>query len=153
MSGPPPLPPPYAFMRDDECVVCLTSKRCSAFAPCGDVREVLTPTLVPREDTSLLLIDLGRGQDRLGGSVLAQVWNALGSVSPDVAPEDGFSAGQTLPCETTDQLRARAANLAAAQSEHTVCLKLELEEIRREHEKLNDTTVADEAEQDLVQIA
>jgi phosphoribosylformylglycinamidine synthase len=63
----------------------------SAFAPCGDVREVLTPTLVPREDTSLLLIDLGRGQDRLGGSVLAQVWNALGSVSPDVAPEDVIS--------------------------------------------------------------
>ena len=48
----------------------------------------------------------------------------------DVAPEDGFSAGQTLPCETTDQLRARAANLAAAQSEHTVCLKLELEELK-----------------------
>ncbi len=60
----------------------------SAFAPCGDVREVLTPTLVPREDTALLLIDLGRGQDRIGGSVLAQVWNALGSLSPDVAPED-----------------------------------------------------------------
>ena len=60
----------------------------SAFAPCGDVREVLTPTLVPREDTALLLIDLGRGQDRVGGSVLAQVWNALGSVTPDVAPED-----------------------------------------------------------------
>ncbi len=60
----------------------------SAFAPCGDVRRVLTPTLTPSEDTSLLLIDLGRGKDRLGGSVLAQVWNALGSVSPDVAPED-----------------------------------------------------------------
>ena len=60
----------------------------SAFAPCGDVREVLTPTLVPREDTALLLIDLGRGQDRVGGSVLAQVWKALGSTTPDVAPED-----------------------------------------------------------------
>ena len=68
----------------------------SAFAPCGDVREVLTPTLVPREDTSLLLIDLGRGQDRLGGSVLAQVWNALGSISPDVAPEDVISFFELL---------------------------------------------------------
>jgi len=60
----------------------------SAFAPCGDVREVLTPTLERREDTALLLIDLGRGADRVGGSVLAQVWSALGSGSPDVAPED-----------------------------------------------------------------
>lgn len=60
----------------------------SAFAPCGDVREVLTPTLVPRENTRLLLVDLGRGQDRVGGSVLAQVWRAMGGISPDVAPED-----------------------------------------------------------------
>jgi len=54
----------------------------SAFAPCGDVRsEVLTPALLPREDTTLLLVDLGRGQDRLGGSVLAQVWNHMGQVT------------------------------------------------------------------------
>lgn len=60
----------------------------SAFAPCGDVRTVLTPTLVSREDTVLLLIDLGRARDRMGGSVLAQAWNQLGADVPDVAAED-----------------------------------------------------------------
>ena len=33
-------------------------------------------------------MDLGRGRDRLGGSVLAQVWNQMGQVTPDVAPAD-----------------------------------------------------------------
>ena len=73
---------------EDRSVTAPVSLIVSAFAPCGDVREVLTPTLERREDTALLLIDLGRGADRVGGSVLAQVWRALGSGSPDVAPED-----------------------------------------------------------------
>ena len=60
----------------------------SAFAPCGDVRRALTPTLSADEDTVLLLVDLGRGQDRMGGSVLAQVWRQMGTTPPDVAPED-----------------------------------------------------------------
>ena len=72
----------------DRAVTAPVSLIVSAFAPCGDVREVLTPALVPREDTVLLLIDLGRGQDRLGGSVLAQVWNQLGQIPPDVTPQD-----------------------------------------------------------------
>jgi len=61
----------------------------SAFAPCADVRGTLTPELrldVP--DTVLLLVDLGMGRDRLGGSVLAQVCGELGDVAPDLdAPE------------------------------------------------------------------
>jgi phosphoribosylformylglycinamidine synthase len=72
----------------DRAVTAPVSLIVSAFAPCGDVREVLTPALLPREDTTLLLIDLGRGQDRLGGSVLAQVWNQLGQIPPDVSPQD-----------------------------------------------------------------
>ena len=72
----------------DRAVTAPVSLIVSAFAPCGDVRDVLTPALSPREDTTLLLIDLGRGQDRLGGSVLAQVWNQLGQTPPDVSPQD-----------------------------------------------------------------
>ena len=56
----------------------------SAFAPVRDVRHTLTPQL--RTDlgpTSLLLIDLGGGRDRLGGSCLAQVFGRLGHDAPD----------------------------------------------------------------------
>jgi phosphoribosylformylglycinamidine synthase len=56
----------------------------SAFAPVTDVRGVLTPLLVEEDDTCLLLVDLGQGRDRLGGSVLAQVYNQLGDRAPDV---------------------------------------------------------------------
>ena len=55
----------------------------SAFAPCSDIRLSLTPQLA-REDSVLLLIDLGRGRNRLGGSILAQVVSQTGDVPPDV---------------------------------------------------------------------
>ena len=60
----------------------------SAFAPVGDVRDTLTPALVRDEATSLLLIDLGRGANRTGGSVAAQVWSVLGEEAPDVSADD-----------------------------------------------------------------
>jgi phosphoribosylformylglycinamidine synthase len=72
----------------DRAVTAPVSLIVSAFAPCGDVRRALTPTLSADEDTLLLLVDLGRGQDRMGGSVLAQVWRQMGTTPPDVAPED-----------------------------------------------------------------
>ena len=47
----------------------------SAFAPVQDVRRTLTPQLrTDRGPTQLLLIDLGNGRNRLGGSCLAQVY-------------------------------------------------------------------------------
>jgi phosphoribosylformylglycinamidine synthase len=73
---------------EDRSVTAPVSLIVSAFAPCDDVRKVLTPVLSPRADTVLVLVDLGRGQDRLGGSVLAQVWQQMGSTTPDVVPED-----------------------------------------------------------------
>ncbi|MCB1736209.1 MAG: phosphoribosylformylglycinamidine synthase [Gammaproteobacteria bacterium] len=57
----------------------------SAFAPVTDIRRTLTPQL--REDqgeTELLLIDLGFGHNRLGGSALAQVYKQIGKYAPDV---------------------------------------------------------------------
>jgi phosphoribosylformylglycinamidine synthase len=56
----------------------------SAFAPVADARRTLTPQLrTDLGDTSLLLIDLGQGRNRLGGSCLAQVYGKLGRTAPD----------------------------------------------------------------------
>jgi phosphoribosylformylglycinamidine synthase len=57
----------------------------SAFASLSDVRGTLTPQLNAEiEDTSLMLIDLGRGQNRMGGSILGQVLNQFGDRVPDL---------------------------------------------------------------------
>ncbi len=56
----------------------------TGFAPVSDARRVLTPQVRPDGDSRLLLIDLGGGRDRLGGSALAQVYKQLGDVCPDV---------------------------------------------------------------------
>ncbi|MGB9094133.1 MAG: phosphoribosylformylglycinamidine synthase, partial [Gallionella sp.] len=56
----------------------------TAFATTPDVRETLTPQLAPYMDTTLLLIDLGQGKKRMGGSALAQVYKQVGDVAPDV---------------------------------------------------------------------
>ena len=55
----------------------------TAFASLADVRPTLTPQLQPG-DTTLVLVDLGQGQGRLGGSMLAQVLNQFGDRVPDV---------------------------------------------------------------------
>ncbi|MGA0611047.1 phosphoribosylformylglycinamidine synthase [Caldimonas sp. KR1-144] len=55
----------------------------SAFATLDDVRGTLTPQLQPG-DTTLLLIDLGNGRNRMGGSILAQTLNQFGDVVPDL---------------------------------------------------------------------
>ncbi|MDX8381484.1 MAG: phosphoribosylformylglycinamidine synthase [Ghiorsea sp.] len=57
----------------------------SAFAPVSDIRQILTPQLcTDLGDTDLILIDLGQGKNRLGGSALAQVFKATGKVTPDL---------------------------------------------------------------------
>jgi phosphoribosylformylglycinamidine synthase len=57
----------------------------SGFAPVTDVRRTLTPQLRnDRGDSDLILIDLGKGANRLGGSALAQVYKQLGHHSPDL---------------------------------------------------------------------
>lgn len=56
----------------------------SAFAPVQDVRRTLTPQLrMQLGETRLLLIDLGAGRNRIGGSCLAQVYGRLGREAPD----------------------------------------------------------------------
>jgi phosphoribosylformylglycinamidine synthase len=57
----------------------------SAFAPCEDVRRTLTPQLATGAgETELVLVDLGRGRNRLGGSILAQVHGQGGGAAPDL---------------------------------------------------------------------
>jgi phosphoribosylformylglycinamidine synthase len=57
----------------------------TAFASLPDVRGTLTPQLDAQEgDTSLLLIDLGQGRNRMGGSVLGQVLEQFGDSVPDL---------------------------------------------------------------------
>lgn len=57
----------------------------SAFAPVLDARRTLTPQLIQDQgDTDLILIDLGKGRNRLGASSLAQVYNQLGHHGADI---------------------------------------------------------------------
>jgi phosphoribosylformylglycinamidine synthase len=57
----------------------------SAFAPVTDARKALTPQLSQADGPSeLLLIDLGRGRNRLGGSAVLQVHGSVGEAPPDV---------------------------------------------------------------------
>ena len=57
----------------------------TAFASVADVRGTLTPQLnATEDDTTLVLIDLGKGQNRMAGSILSQVLNQAGDVVPDL---------------------------------------------------------------------
>ena len=56
----------------------------TAFAPVADVRKTLTPQLKAEAASRLMLVDLGAGKNRLGGSALAQVFGAVGDAAPDL---------------------------------------------------------------------
>lgn len=75
----------------DKSVTSPMSGVITAFAPVTDVRKTLTPEL-KNTDSVLVRIDLSKGQFRLGGSILAQVYKAIGSVTPDVDNFDEFKA-------------------------------------------------------------
>lgn len=57
----------------------------TAFSPVGNIKKTLTPEL-RSGDSELILIDLGLGHNRLGGSALAQVYNQIGNETPDIEP-------------------------------------------------------------------
>ncbi|MGJ8620253.1 MAG: phosphoribosylformylglycinamidine synthase [Methylophilaceae bacterium] len=57
----------------------------TAFANTTDARKTLTPQLrTDLGETELILIDLGNGKNRMGGSSLAQVYGQVGNSAPDV---------------------------------------------------------------------
>ncbi|KAK0348985.1 hypothetical protein LTR94_034977, partial [Friedmanniomyces endolithicus] len=74
----------------NKAVISPVSLIVSSFAPVTDVRRSLTPQLrTDSGETSLILVDLGRGKNRLGASILAQVTQQLGDSVPDVdSPQD-----------------------------------------------------------------
>jgi phosphoribosylformylglycinamidine synthase len=78
----------------DKKVVAPVSLIISAFASVQDVRKTLTPHLKLKEqdgtvlDTELILIDLGRGKNRMAGSILAQVLNQSGKIAPNLDHPD-----------------------------------------------------------------
>lgn len=69
----------------DKAVTAPLSLVITAFGRVRDIRRTVTPQLrLDKGDSKLLLIDLGRGKNRLGGSALAQVYRQLGDQAPDV---------------------------------------------------------------------
>jgi phosphoribosylformylglycinamidine synthase len=69
----------------DKAVTAPLSLIITAFAPTPDARRTLTPQLrTDQGETDLILIDLGCGRNRLGGSALAQVYKQIGNISPDL---------------------------------------------------------------------
>ena len=82
------------------CPVCWWEDDGQEDSDAADVRLTVTPDLKPVPGSSLLLVDLGRGQNRLGASALALVHNQVGAAVPDVdRPEDlaaFFTAMQDL---------------------------------------------------------
>jgi phosphoribosylformylglycinamidine synthase len=74
-----------AASGEDKAVTAPLSLVVSAFAPVTDARRALTPQLrTDQGQTDLILVDLGAGRDRLGGSALAQVYSQLGDAAPDL---------------------------------------------------------------------
>ncbi len=79
----------WADGNDKKKVTSPVSLIVSAFATLADVRGTLTPQLDATEDTTLVLVDLGRGRNRMGGSILAQVLGQVGDEVPDLDdPQD-----------------------------------------------------------------
>ena len=70
--------------EEDKSVTSPLSLIITAFCPIKDVRKTLTPQLrTDIDNTALLYIDLGGRCNRMGGSILAQVYGSLASICPD----------------------------------------------------------------------
>ena len=94
-------------------VVSPVSLIVSAFASVADVRGTLTPQLDRDEaDASLILIDLGRGRNRLGGSVLAQTLEQSGCPEVDGVPDLHEAQDLIALVAAVNQLRAEGRILA-----------------------------------------
>ncbi|BCQ59589.1 hypothetical protein PBOI14_13390 [Pseudomonas sp. Boi14] len=77
----------------DKSVTSPLSLIVTGFAPVADIRQTLTPQLrMDKGTTDLILIDLGRGQNRMGASILAQTHGKLGSQAPDVDDAEDLKA-------------------------------------------------------------
>jgi phosphoribosylformylglycinamidine synthase len=73
----------------DQKQVSPLSVMITGFSSVIDVRKTATPDL-KSTDSALLLLDLGAGKNRLGGSTLAQVYNQIGNATPDLDDPEKF---------------------------------------------------------------
>lgn len=90
-------------------VVSPVSLVVTAFAPVQDVRATLTPQLrTDAGDTALVLVDLGQGRNRLGGSVLAQVFSQTGDTVPDIDDAAMLASFFTVVRKLADEGRVLA---------------------------------------------
>ncbi|CAH0992637.1 Phosphoribosylformylglycinamidine synthase [Sinobacterium norvegicum] len=70
---------------EDRSVTAPMSLVITAFSPVADVRKTVTPQLrTDLGETTLLLVDLGAGKNRLGASCLAQVYQQVGNTAADI---------------------------------------------------------------------
>ena len=99
-----------AWQRDgeDKSVTAPLSLIITGFSPVLDVRKTLTPQLrTDQGDSQLLLLDLAAGANRMGGSILAQVFSEFGEIAPDVDNAEvlkGFFEAMQLSIEQGDIL-------------------------------------------------
>ncbi len=78
---------------EDKSVTAPVSLIISAFGPVADIRKTLTPELrSDKGDSDLILIDLGKGANRMAGSCLAQVYKQIGHHAPDVDDANALKA-------------------------------------------------------------
>jgi len=70
--------------KGDKKVTSPVSLIVSGFATLQDVRGTLTPQLNATDDTTLVLVDLGHGKNRMATSILAQTLNQVGDTVPDL---------------------------------------------------------------------
>jgi phosphoribosylformylglycinamidine synthase len=72
----------------------------SAYVTCPDITKVITPDIKRPGESGLMLIDLAKGKNRLGGSALAQCYGQVGDDAPDLDDpkllKDSFNAVQEL---------------------------------------------------------
>jgi phosphoribosylformylglycinamidine synthase len=87
----------------ERAVLAPVSLIVSAFAPVKDARATLTPELDMSRPSRLLLIDLGKGKNRLGGSCWAQVHLKGGGAPADLDDPQLLSAMFAALREMKDQ--------------------------------------------------
>ncbi len=99
----------WQHQGQDQIMTAPLSLIITAFAPVTDARETLTPQLrTDHGDTDLILIDLGKGRNRMAGSALAQVYGQVGHHTPDLDDPQLFKAF----FETVQHLNAEGLLLA-----------------------------------------
>jgi phosphoribosylformylglycinamidine synthase len=89
----------------DEVIKAPGELTMTCYVTCPDITKTVTPDLkCPSSGSTLIYVDLGGGNARLGGSALAQVYNQIGNDTPDIAD---FSILKKAMLVTQDFIKER----------------------------------------------